>query len=128
MLVKLIHDEQGEKIAKWVTLDTLAVYLRPLLVQPAPADVASLDARAQRAELQLADAQQANAMLTAQLETQRSLTAQYAGWYNEAVRQRDAYRAQADAARQAATEAAQRAEQAEAQLASYHSPRPAYQD
>jgi chromosome segregation ATPase len=69
--------------------------------------VAQQDARAQRAELALADARQEIATLR---------------------QQRDAYRAQADAARQAATEAAQRADAAEAKLAAFHSPRAAVQD
>ena len=41
-----------------LTLEQLADALRPLLAQSASADMAALDARAQRAELQLADARQ----------------------------------------------------------------------
>jgi hypothetical protein len=45
--------------AKWYTLTAfaaaLAPHLRPLLTQPAPADVLSLDAKLQRAELRAAD-------------------------------------------------------------------------
>ena len=111
---------------KVVTLEKVAEAIAPLLrplLQPAPADVPAvqptdarllaLDAAKQRAEMQLADAQQANAQLTADLARR---TTERDKLVAELVRQRDeaaTYRAQADAARQAATEAAQRAEAAE---------------
>jgi hypothetical protein len=138
MATYFVMDEHGANVP---LVDALrAITMRDVKqVQPAPADVAavlttriaSLDARAQRAELQLADARQANEQLTAQLATlERKYLAAVAGevhsygnhaqrvdmvqTLHEAQQERDEYRAQADAARQAATEAAQRAEAAEA--------------
>lgn len=64
-------DEQGAEIdaavdmlwTKWMDeVDArIAAAIAPLLAQPAPPDVAAQDARAQRAELQLADARNAAA-------------------------------------------------------------------
>ena len=79
---------------RWVTHDELADALRPLLGQPAPADVAALDARAQRAELQLADARQEIEALREQLEmTGRG---NFVRWLYEARNDAAALRARLD--------------------------------
>lgn len=89
---KIRYADENNPMGEWMSLEGLAHWLRPLL-QLAPADVLTLDAAKQRAELALADARQ-------EITTLRQ--------------ERDTYRAQADSARQAATEAAQRADAAEA--------------
>ena len=98
--------------------------------------------RAATYEHQLADARQEVAMLVGTVQDLRAqladanatagrLACTIACMEQESAqlrRERDTYRAQADAARQAVTEAAQRAEAAEARLAAFYSPRPVYQD
>ena len=120
------RDEYGW--GKQMELAELAELLRPLL-QPAPADTAGFaqwvangmaqhtaarllaaDKRREVAERQLAEAQQEIAAL-------REDKFKHAAMLGAVMRQRDEYRAQADAARQAATVAAQRADAAEAKWA-----------
>ena len=115
------------------------------LLQPAPADVPTdarllaVDKRREVAERALADARQEVAMLAGTVQDLRAQLADanatagrlaytIAGMEQESAQlrlDRDTYRAQADAQRQAATEAAQRAGAAEARLAAFYSPRPA---
>ena len=136
---------RDEETGMYIPLDVLALKLAPLL-QPAPADVPDAPVEAERItalehdiddvckerdwfmaqlheakQAQLADANATAGRLACTIACMEQESAQLR-------RERDTYRAQADAARQAVTEAAQRAEAAEARLAAFYSPRPVYQD
>ena len=128
---------RDEETGMYIPLDVLALKLAPLL-QPAPADVPDAPVEAERITAlehdiddvckerdwfmaQLADANATAGRLACTIACMEQESAQLR-------RERDTYRAQADAARQAVTEAAQRAEAAEARLAAFYSPRPVYQD